>query len=326
MADEHTDPDRSAERGLTTPQKQIIGFILVLAVANIAYRLVYASGAQQTAALYVGVPAVLAIGLALLPRSKSATGVILKCATLAMLIACVVLPEGLLCLLFALPLVALIAVIVGGAIDWARNRKKREGPTLMAVALPLLILSLEGVIGSPFDARDRATASITVQATPDAVAEALATPPRFDADLPVFLTIGFNRPVGAEGSGIEAGDHRVIEFTGGTHDDHPLRLFGLTGERSVDHHSWMHLIVVESAPGRVVFTLDHDMTMLARWVKLEQAVVTWEAIDATTTRVSWSLDYERLLFPTAYFAPLQGYGMGQAAAYLLEAVIVEQLP
>jgi hypothetical protein len=326
MAEEPTEAVEGEERGLTTAQKQLIGFILVLAVANIAYRLVYASGAQQTAALYVGVPTILAIGLALLPRSKSATGALLKGATLAMLIACVVLPEGLLCLLFALPLVALIAVIIGGPIDWARNRKKREGPTLMAVALPLLILSLEGVIGSPFDARDRATASITVQASPDAVAEALGKPPTFDADLPPFLTIGFNRPVGATGSGIEVGDHRSIDFAGGTHDDHPLRLFGLTGERSVDHHSQMHLTVVESGPGRVVFAIDHDMTMLARWADLERAVVTWEAVDATTTRISWSLEYERLLFPTAYFAPVQRYGMDQAAGYLLDAVIVEQLP
>jgi hypothetical protein len=323
MADE---PAVGEERSLTAAQKRLVGFVLVLAVTNIAYRLVYASGAQQTAALYVGVPTILAIGLALLPRSNSATGALLKGSTLAMLIACVILPEGLLCLLFALPLVALIAVIVGGPIDWARTRNRREGPTLMAVALPLLVLSLEGVIGSPFDAGDSVTASIIVQASPAAVAQALAKPPTFGADLPPFLTIGFNRPVGAVGSGIEVGDHRSIDFVGGTHDDHPLRLFGLTGERSVDHHSQMYLTVVESGPGRVVFAIDHDMTMLARWVDLERAVVTWEAVDATTTRVSWSLEYERLLFPTAYFAPLQRYGMDQAAGYLLDAVIVEQLP
>ena len=184
MAEEPTAAAEGEQRRLTTAQKQLIGFILVLAVVNIAYRLVYASGVHQTAALYVGVPTILAIGLALLPRSTSATAALLKGSTLAMLIACVVLPEGLLCLLFALPLVALAAVIVGGPIDWARSRKKREGPTLMAVALPLLILSLEGVTGSPFDSDDRATASITVEARPDAVAPALAAPPTFDADLP----------------------------------------------------------------------------------------------------------------------------------------------
>jgi len=287
---------------------------------------VYASGMSRTAALYVGIPTMLAVGLALLPRTKSATGALLRGTTIAVLAAAIILPEGFLCLLFALPLVALISVIIGGTVDWARRRDHRQGPTLMAVTAPLLLLSLEGVVGSPFDGRDSAMASVTVKASPAEVAKALAKPPRFDAELPLFLTIGFNRPVGTTGSGIEIGDQRTIEFTGGTHDDHPLRLFGLSGERSTDHHSTMHLSVVESQPGRVVFAVEHDATMLSRWADLHHAVVTWEPVDDTTTRVSWRLDYERLLSPTVYFAPVQRYGMDRAADYLLSSVVADQLP
>jgi hypothetical protein len=327
MSDKPTPASEGDERNLSTAQKQLIGFILVLAVVNIAYRLVYASGAAHTAALYVGVPTLLAIGLALLPRSRSATGMLLKGSTLALLIACVILPEGLLCLLFVVPLVGLIAVIVGATIDWgARRRKRREGPTLMAVSLPLLLLSLEGLAGTPFDSHDHATASITVIATPADVEAALVATPSFETDLPPFLRVGFNRPVAVTGAGLELGDERMIEFTGGTHDDHPLRLFGLTGERSVNHHSHMHLTVIQSEPGRLVFRVDQDTTMLARWADLERAIVTWERIDKVTTRVRWRLDYERLIYPTAYFAPLQRFGMGQAAGYLLNAVVKEQLP
>src|SRR5262245_3971258 len=125
-------------------------------------------------------------------------------------------------------------------------------------------MSMEGVAASPFDTHDSATATMLVVAPPAAVARALAATPSFGAELPAFLRIGFNRPVAATGSGIALGDRRAIEFTGGTHDDHPLRLFGLTGDRGVDHHSWMHLTVVDSRPGRVTFAVDHDMTMLAR--------------------------------------------------------------
>ena len=317
---------RGNEGGPTPAQKRLVGFILVIAAANIAYRLVYATGTSQTAALYIGVPTVLAIGLALVPRSHSATGMLMKGSTLAVLIACVILPEGLLCLLFVIPLIALISVIIGGSIDLARRHRKGEGPALMAVSLPLLLMSVEGVLGTPFDSRDHATAAITVEATPDEVAAALSAPPRFDRDLPPFLSVGFNRPVGATGSGLAVGDERTIEFTGGTHDDHPLRLFGLTGERSVDHPSTMHLVITESRPGRVVFAIEHDMTMLARWADVDRAVVTWEAVDDEHTRVSWRLEYERLLFPTAYFAPLQRFGMDQAAGYLVEAVVGDQVP
>ena len=34
-------------------------------------------------------------------------------------------------------------------------------------------------------------------------------------------------------------------------------------------------------------------------------------------------EYERLLFPTPYFGPLERYGMGQAADYLLHSVVKE---
>jgi hypothetical protein len=312
--------------GVFRARRQLIAVILVLAVVNIAYRLVYAHGLARTAALYVGVPTLLAVGLALTPRRSSATGILLKGSTLALLLAGIILPEGIVCLLFALPLVALISLIVGGSIDWARRRQRGEGATLMVVTIPLLIMSLEGVAGSPFDAHDTAAAGITVAATPAQVEAALAAPPRFESALPTFLAVGFNRPVGATGSGLSVGATRAIEFTGGTHDDHPLRLFGLGGHRSVDHHAEMHLRVVDSGPGRVVFQVDHDDTMLSRWVRLDRAVVNWKEAGAGRTTVRWTLEYERLLYPTAYFAPIQRFGMDKAAGYLLGAVVKEQLP
>jgi hypothetical protein len=317
-----TEPE---EKRISTAQIRLVGFIVVIAVVNIAYRVVYATGFAHTAALYVGIPTLLAVGLALLPRRKSATGMILKGSTLAVLIAAVVLPEGILCLLFVLPLVGIIGVIVGGTIDADRRHKRRQGPKLMMVALPLLLLSFEGVAGSPFDAHDAVQSSVVVEASTSQVVNALTATPRFDAEMPTFLTIGFNRPVSATGSGVAVGDERTIEFTGGSHDDHPLRLFGLTGKRSVDHHADMRLTVIESTERRLVFSVDHDDTMLARWVDLERAVVTWEPIDDHHTKVTWRFEYRRLLYPTLYFGPLQRFGMSEAANYLLDAVVVSPL-
>lgn len=309
----------------TTAQKRLVGLILVLAVVNVAYRLVYASGIAHTAALYVGVPAILAIGLALLPRSKSANRDAAQGLDTGHPHRLRDPPRGL-----SMPAVRAPARPCdrrrgGGILDWSGRKNRPQGETLMAISLPLLLLSLEGVVGTPFDSHDSATASITVEAPAAEVEAALASTPRFDSDLPPFLSLGFNRPVAATGSGVAVGDERVIDFAGGTHDDHPLRLFGLTGERSVDHHSQMHLTVVESGPGRVAFAVVHDMTMLARWADLGRAVVTWTAVDDDTTRVSWRLEYERLIYPSAYFGPVQRFGMSQAAGYLLDSVVVEQL-
>ena len=196
----------------------------------------------------------------------------------------------------------------------------------MALTRPLVLLSLERLAGSPIDPHDSATATVAVEASPAQVAAALAAPPTFDEDQPAFLRLGWNRPIAARGTGTGVGDHRTITFTGGSHDDHPLRLFGLTGEASTHHRAEMHLTVVESAPGRVVFAIDHDGTIVSRWADLDRAVVSWEPADGAGTRVSWRLEYERLIYPSFYFGPLQHYAMDQAAAYLLDTAVAGNLP
>jgi hypothetical protein len=321
MTDEITNGADGGEIPRRRAQTLLIGFIVVLAATGAYYRLVHLADLHRSAALYIGVPAVLAIGLVLLPRSRSATGMALKGSVVAMLIATVVLPEGFLCLLMATPLVVFIAVGVGATVDLTTRERGHQRRSVLFVAIPLAIMAAEGAAGSPFETRDRTTASVVVEATPAEVAAALAAPPTFDTTRPAFLSLGFNHPVAAEGAGLEIGDRRVIHFAGGSHEDHPK---GLAGS-GADGHSTMELTVVRSQPGRVELRVDQDHTMLARWVDLDRSVVTWEPVDATTTRVTWTLVYERLLFPTAYFGPVQRYGMGTAADYLLDAVIVDPL-
>ena len=127
MVEEHTTTGEGGQPWLIKAQKQLIGFVLILAVATVAYRVVYGSEEKQTAALYWGIPSILAICLALFPRNKSVTGMLLKGSTLAMLIPATALPLGMLWLLYVLPQVALIAVLVGVPIDVARRRNDGRG-------------------------------------------------------------------------------------------------------------------------------------------------------------------------------------------------------
>ncbi|MBI2711062.1 MAG: hypothetical protein HYX34_15435 [Actinobacteria bacterium] len=323
---EGVQPVRRDRAHLTRARRRIIGFIVVLALADVAYRVLYASGLQRTAALFVGVPALLAIGLVLTEPAKSAVGTLLKGSAIAMLIAGVVLPEGLLCLLIAYPLVGFICVVVGVVVDGARARGLARRSTLMVLGLPLLVLSSEGVVRSPASPHDAASASVVVAAPPEAVAAALVRTPSFVAPRSSFLRMGFNRPVQASGSGITVGDVRIIEFAGGSRDDHPGRLFAGTATAGMASRSNMRLRVSSSGPGRVVFTVDDDRTMLARWATLERAVVTWRRLASGGTRVTWRLEYDRLLNPSFYFGPMERYGLGQAARYLLDSVVVRSIP
>jgi len=93
--------------------------------------------------MFVGIPAVLALLLALTPKAKTVTGGIMKGMTLALLIIAPLLGEGFLCIMFALPLFYAVGIVVGRVVDWQRERRKA---TLSCVAPVLLPLCLEGVI------------------------------------------------------------------------------------------------------------------------------------------------------------------------------------
>src|SRR4051794_2216257 len=146
-----TDLPAPRDSGARGAQLRLIAFVVALAGAGIAYRLVYTTGAYRSAALYVGVPAVLAIGITFVPSRGSATATVLKGSLLAILIAGVVLPEGLICLALATPFVLGVATVVGVAVDVTRERGGTRRTGLLIVGLPLLLLSGEGVVGSPFD-------------------------------------------------------------------------------------------------------------------------------------------------------------------------------
>lgn len=323
--EDESQADNGALRSRRRSQILLIGFILVLGVTNIAYRVVTDVGLGSTNALYIGVPMILAIGLALLPPAKNGSSMVLRGSNFAVVLAAIILPEGIICLIFAWPLVVFVAWFVNGIVELFQKRKKPKGQAMVVAALPLLLLSLEGVVGVPVSPYDSATATVIVDATSSEVQRALTQTPRFDSEMPTFLKLGFNKPVSAQGSGLQVGDERIIRFTGGSHDDHPMRMFGITGERSVDHESEMYLSVTASEPGRVVFSINHDMTMLSRWADLNAAIVTWEPIDGSRTRVKWRLEYERLISPSFYFAPMQQYGMDKSAEFLLQSVIVDGL-
>ena len=48
--------------------------------------------------------------------------------------------------------------------------------------------------------------------------------------------------------------------------------------------------------------------------------MTWTALDAETTQVTWRIDSERRLDPAWYFAPWQRYAVGLSAEYLIDTV------
>lgn len=300
----------------------LVTITAALAIGGAFYKLTENNHLHQSALFFVGIPAVLAITLALTPKAKSATGMIVKGITLALLLSGVLFYEGVVCIAMAAPLFYLVGVAIGYPIDRVRRKRGNESRVYSVVGIAMLFLSVEGITpATSFDRQEVAEASRVIEASPADVRTALAGTPGFYEPLPFYLRLGFPRPIAASGQGLDVGDRRVITF--GT--ESPMEPMG---EESHDHHyeeaagdgGTLTLEVVASEPGRVVFEAVEDRTAFTHWIDWGLSVVTWEPIDPHRTSVTWTLRFERRLSPAWYFGPWQRYAATRAAGYLIDTV------
>ena len=178
---EREDAVEGRVRRISSEQWTLVAVIVAFALGGLTYHLLIDYRIGHSAAMFTGIPAILAIVLALTPKAKSVTGGILKGITLALLIIAPLLGEGYLCILMAAPLFYLVGIPVGLIVDWQRRRRK---VTLSCIALVLLPMSLEGVVPElSFRRLQTVEVSRTVNA-PGAAAKLLSTSIRSSGNPP----------------------------------------------------------------------------------------------------------------------------------------------
>jgi hypothetical protein len=279
----------------------VIGFAIATIGMGLLYRTIKGLGFTHTSLMFIGIPSVLAILLAMTPRAKSTTGAIMKGLTLALLLTAPLLGEGFLCILMASPLFYFVGAIVAAIADWQRNRR---GTTLSCCAILLLPLSLEGVVPQLTFKRSQ-TVEVTriVDATPAQIEASLAHSPRVDTRLPRFLAIGFPHPLEAHGEGLTAGSTRTVHFSG-AEGDPPGDLVAR---------------IAEVRPGYIRTETVSDSSKLTQWLEWDSSEVAWHPIDATHTAVTWRIHFQRNLDPAWYFAPWERFAVREAAAYMIQS-------
>ncbi len=191
-------------------------FVLVsfCLAGTLGYRLLYMGGMTETAALFVGLPAVLAYYLVWMnPAGGGPYRTMTTCMTFFLLLSAVVLGEGTVCLIFIAP----VAYAMGFATTWlfvrVRGDKRRRQRHIMRVcfALPLVLLAAEGVLPYSTIERDQVlhlqrSSSMSV----DEVAERLDQAMRFEEPWAWLLSLGFPLPQYSE----RDGDQRRVIFGG----------------------------------------------------------------------------------------------------------------
>jgi hypothetical protein len=283
-----------------------------VACASIAYRLLTAGGLHQTAALFVGIPALLAIGVVFFVSPRTAVGVACKTVTIGLLVSVLFLDEGVVCVAMSAPLFYAVAVFVGWASDALRRAGGAAERTTYGLAvLALLPMSLEGTTDRlSFDRFESVAETRLVSAPADAVERALREPPRFGRSLPAYLAVGFPRPVTLRVEDGRDGSRWVVRFRGGE--------MGIDGVEPRDGDLVLRL--EEARSGLLRWRALSDSSHMTHYLRWTESQVSWEPVDDMTTRVTWTLRYRRSLDPAWYFGPWERYAVSLAAGYLIESV------
>ena len=294
-------PATSEPRTKRRAQAQLVAVIVAIALASIAYRLLVWRQLEQTSALFIGIPALLAIAAAFLDTGGSAARTALKATLLALLISGIFWGEGFVCILMAAPIFLSIAVLLGYAIDRSDEFSRRTNAFLWIALVPMV---MEGVIPQlSFPREETVVVERIVEASASDVRRNLSRTPEFSSALPLFLRLGFPRPVETSGDGLHLGDVRVILFAGGE---------GSPGELTLE--------VAESEPDRVVFRATDDGSHIAHWMTWRESAVSWRELAPGQTEVRWTIRYRRELDPAWYFGPWERYAVELAGEYLIDSV------
>jgi hypothetical protein len=294
---EASQPVSDPESELVMSGRWILGIVIAVGAARAAYDVLVGTGLDQTAALYIGIPVIIASILGTLVHDSSCLRLSLIATSIALLLGVLILPEAGFCIALAAPVMLGAAALFGALLDRLDARPDSMHAGLLAVAL----LSLEGTHPAlDLPRHETVIAAASVPGSPADIERALTRSARFDRPVPALLSVGFPQPVTGSGSPLAVGERYTTEFAGG-------------GE--------LLLEIVESSPGRVVYRPIRHTTPVAGWLELKLAVVTWHQDDTEGhTHVEWSLSYDRQLDPYIYFAPLERAAVGLTAAYLIDSV------
>lgn len=279
---------------------------LIAGFGVVAFAATVRSGRADSALLFVGLPVLLAVALAIVP-ARTSHGRVFVCTTIALLLAAVALHEGAICVILAAPLVYLVVHGVTLLAGLLRDERRRYA----LIVLPLVLAAaVEGSTGTLRVQPVQSVEVVRVVALPvDEVADRIATGPQPTPARPLALrALGVPVPVTVSGDGLAPGDRWRFGYHGSAH--------GPGGEIITE--------VVARAPGHAEFTIVSDTAITARWFAWQDAQISWRAVDADHTEVRVRATFTRGLDPSWYFGPLQDVLMRQGMAYLLDTLGVPE--
>ena len=295
-----------------------VALLLLIGAASVAVRILSHYEFESTALLYIGLPYLIALAIAVLRPEKSTRrwwheyrdG--LLSALVVMLGSSIVLFEGFVCVLFFLPIYLFVFTFVFLA-RWYIVWRERNRSTSGGSVLPLLfvVLSLEGTTPTLTVDRDNSVSAVkTTVLSRVQVLRNLAKPIDLKTDRHWMLSI-FPMP------------HEIVAGSLNVGDIHRVRTRYRRWFFANTHEGEMRLEIAEVSPNRVRTRIIEDSTFFATYLETKGTEITLTPT-AEGTRIALRIDYRRKLDPSWYFQPLQQYAVGQMAEFLIDEVMIRE--
>jgi len=216
--------------------------------------------------------------------------------------------EGFLCVIFFMP-IYYIVVTIGFIFDLTYHKSKNK---LNVSIIPVLIgmMALEGISDSTsFERQNSVTREVIVDMNISQLKANMIAPIKFSRDRNWILSI-FPLPVNVEAESLEIGDIHILEFV--------YKRWFFT---NIDH-GFFYLHIDQISENKVVTSVQNNTSYFSKYLKIKGTEVTFKPMSDTTTKITLSIHYNRLLDPAWYFDPLQRIVVSESANYLIDNVIV----
>lgn len=261
----------------------------------------FTTGIEYTGILFIGIPGTIAALLALEPRRHRGKYHIVTGTMIVVFASSIVLREGFICVLMALPIILPTAMVVAHYNQ--KSHDQRQGPRDVRRAawiLPVLLLGAAGD-GTVYELPKNVTVAETRAF--DTTSHELSASLHDEAEIPdiepLLFALPFPKPTAFTGTGADVGDIRTVDF-------------GDDGEMGA-----LILEVTDRSDQHITWTIVDNTTPVAEWMTLHQAEASW-AETADGLEVTMEIEFDRELAPAFYFDPLERWGVGEMAEVLLD--------
>lgn len=289
------------KKELQSSKTKLYIIVGVLVIASGAFRVINYTDFEQTSILFVGLPALITLLLIkYAPTPKTAYGIVFKVVTLFLLMSAILFGEGIVCILFAAPLFYGISVLIVFIYEFF---KRRNNKLLSLISIPVIILLLQplGIKSGPKES----VVSVSKSYDRNISISEFNALPDFLEDYPALFKIGFPKPLGITGKGIEIGDQRHIRFESNTKGIGTLTI-------EID----------EVSDGYISFKIIQDDTHIHHWLTWKSVKVNIDSSE-NESRITWTSTYTCDLGPQWYFEPLQEMVVSEMNNHLIDAYFDE---